>query len=106
VPASPTSPASPASPQGATTVTLRFAVEPAGAAITVDGVRVEGAELAVPRDDAVHTLRITAPGHIAHEETIRFDETQRLGVQLKRAGGPSRGDRKKPPDRIDSESPY
>jgi hypothetical protein len=91
----------------ATTVTLRFAVEPAGAAITVDGVRVQGAELAVPRDEAAHTLRITAPGHIAHDEPIRFDESQRLVVQLKRAGGPPRGgDRKKPPDRIDSESPY
>jgi hypothetical protein len=98
---------SPAVPQ-ATTVTLRFAVEPAGAAVAVDGVRVEGAELAVPRDEAVHTLRITAPGHIAHDETIRFDESQRLSVQLKRAGS-ARGDRKKPhseADRIDSESPY
>jgi hypothetical protein len=91
-------------------VTLRFAVEPTGAAITVDGARVDGTELAVPRDSAVHTLRITAPGHVAHDETIRFDESQRLVVQLKRAGGPARpGDRHKPrsdTDRIDSESPY
>jgi hypothetical protein len=88
-------------------VTLRFAVEPAGAAITVDGAKLAGTELSVRRDDAVHALRITAPGHIAHDEPIRFDESQRLVVQLKRAGGPPRGgDRKKPPDRIDSESPY
>jgi hypothetical protein len=94
----------PAVPQA--TVTLRFAVEPAGAAITVDGVRVEGAQLAVPRDEAVHTLRITAPGYLAHDETIRFDESQRLAVQLKRTGSARGGDHKKPHDRIDSESPY
>jgi serine/threonine-protein kinase len=97
----------PAVPQA--TVTLRFAVEPAGAAVTVDGVRVEGAQLAVPRDEAVHTLRITAPGHLAHDETIRFDESQRLVVQLKRTGSARGGDHKKPhseADRIDSESPY
>jgi eukaryotic-like serine/threonine-protein kinase len=101
-----------AAPTGppATTVMLRFAVEPAGAVITVDGARINGTELAVPKDDAVHTLQITAPGHVAHDETIRFDESQRLVVQLKRAGGPVRpGDRHKPhsdTDRIDSESPY
>jgi len=101
--------AAPAPPL-APTVTLRFAVEPAGAAITVDGVRVDGAELAVPRDEAVHALRITAPGHVAHDESIRFDESQRLTVQLKLTGAPPRpGDRHKPKttDRIiDSESPY
>jgi hypothetical protein len=93
-----------------TTVTLRFAVEPAGAAITVDGARVTGTELAVPRDDAVHTLRITAPGHTAHDEAIRFDESQRLVVQLKRSTGPTRNTERRKPrsdtDRIDSESPY
>jgi serine/threonine protein kinase len=100
---------SPAAPQ-ASPMTLRFAVEPASAVILVDGKRVKGTELVVAKDDAVHTLRITAPGHIAHSETIRFDETQRLVVHLKRATGPTRnGDRRKPgtdTERIDSESPY
>jgi hypothetical protein len=56
-------------------------------------------------------LRITAPGYAAHDQTLRFDENQRLTVQLKRAprsvrgnGRPKRGT---DPNRIiESESPY
>jgi hypothetical protein len=98
----------PTAPQ-ATTVTLRFSVEPAGAVILVDGTRVKGREHVVTKDDAVHTLRITAPGHLAHDESVRFDESQRLVVQLKRAARPGRTDGRKPgsnTERIDSESPY
>jgi len=100
-----------ATPQ-ATTVTLRFAVEPAGAVILLDGTQIKATELVVPKDGASHTLRITAPGHVAHDETIRFDESQRLVVQLKRVVRPVRGtgsDRHKQgsdTERIDSESPY
>ncbi|HEU4731146.1 MAG TPA: serine/threonine-protein kinase [Kofleriaceae bacterium] len=109
-----TAPAPEAQPAGAAepgpaTVTVRFSVDPASAAIAVDGVRIKDTELVVPRDSAPHVLRITAPGHVAHDETIRFDENQRVVVQLRRAGGPARpADRHKPrPDeRIDSESPY
>jgi serine/threonine-protein kinase len=92
---------------GPATVTLRFAVEPAGAAITLDGKPVRGAELAVPRDAARHALRITAPGYLAHDETVQLDESQRLVVQLKRAepARPTRP-RKDRADRIDSQSPY
>jgi serine/threonine protein kinase len=107
-PATPGSDAPPATAP-AVTVTLRFAVEPAGAAILVDGARIKGAELAVTKDDAVHTLRITAPGYVAHDETLRFDETQRLVVQLKHAARPVRptGHRQgSNTERIDSESPY
>jgi eukaryotic-like serine/threonine-protein kinase len=93
----------------AATVTLRFAVEPAGATILVDGTRVQGSELVVPRDDRTHTLRITAPGRLAHDETVRFDESQRLEVQLKRAGS-ARGngprDHSGSGERIDVDSPY
>ena len=101
----------PAAPQ-ATTITLRFAVEPAGAVILLDGAQIKATEKVVPRDDASHTLRITATGHVAHDETIRFDESQRLVVQLKRVIRPVRGnggDRHKQgsdTERIDSESPY
>jgi len=101
----------PAAPQ-ATTITLRFAVEPAGAVILLDGTQIKATELVVPKDGAPHTLRITASGHAAHDETIRFDESQRLVVQLKRVIRPIRGntnDRHKQgsnTDRIDSESPY
>ena len=105
-----TAPAPSQTPSQPTTVTLRFSVEPAGAAITLDGAPVKATEWAVPKDDAPHTLRITAPGYVADEETIRFDESQRLVVQLKRVIKPSRGnDRHKPgsnTERIDSESPY
>ncbi|HET7505076.1 MAG TPA: protein kinase [Kofleriaceae bacterium] len=97
-----------ASEPAAATVTLRFSVDPPGAAIAVDGVRLKAAELVVPRDDQPHTLRITAPGHVTHDEKIRFDENQRVVVQLRRTGAPARGDRHKPrsDERIDSESPY
>jgi hypothetical protein len=97
-------------------VTLRFAVEPRGSSITLDGKDVTASQMVVPKDDAVHHLRITAPGYVAHEETIRFDESQRLVVQLKgaspvrgkdpRTRRPDRTDRPDRPDRIDSKSPY
>jgi len=116
-PATPGSDAPPATPGSdappptapSATVTLRFAVDPAGAVILVDGARIKGAELAVAKDDAVHTLRITAPGYVAHDETLRFDETQRLVFQLKRAARPVRPTGRRQgsnTDRIDSESPY
>src|SRR6185436_2498051 len=90
-------------PPRAATITLRLAVEPAGAVIALDGRRVRGAEIAMPRDDKPHRLKITAPGYLAHEETIAFDENQRVTVQLKRLAR-ARGPRD--PDGIDSQSPY
>ena len=54
-------------------------------------------------------MRITAPGYVAHDEPLRFDESQRLVVQLKRATRPVRptGHRQgSNTERIDSESPY
>jgi eukaryotic-like serine/threonine-protein kinase len=100
-------PAPPAPPAPAT-ITLRFEVDPAGAAITLDGTPVRGGELAVARDAADHALRITAPGRVAHDETVRFDESQRLVVQLKRTADPARGKPRKDHshERIDSQSPY
>jgi serine/threonine-protein kinase len=90
-------------------VTLRFAVEPAGATILVDGTRVQGSELVVLRDDQTHTLRITAPGRLPHDDTVRFDESQRLVVQLRRAGsvrGNGPKDHAGSGQRIDVDSPY
>jgi len=72
----------------APTVTLRFAVEPADAAITLDGTRLEATELAVAKDAARHRVRITAAGYASHEQLISFDESQQLFVQLKHAGRP------------------
>jgi len=91
-------------PSRAPTITLRLAIEPKGAAITLDGRRVSGPEIALPRDDKAHRLRITAPGYLAHEETIAFDENQRVTVQLKRPAARAKGP--KDPDGIDSQSPY
>ena len=60
----------------------------------------------MPRDAATHALKITAPGYAAHEEPVRFDESQRLVIPLRRAPG------RRPPTprpdrtRIESESPY
>jgi len=93
----------------ATTVTLRFAIEPVDATVLVDGKRVTSGELVVDKDDAAHTLKITAPGYAAHSESVKFDENQRLVVQLTRASGRGHtGTPRKDPghDRIDPESPY
>ncbi|HEX2686598.1 MAG TPA: hypothetical protein VHN14_08270, partial [Kofleriaceae bacterium] len=102
-------PVIPAAP--AATITLRFAVDPPGAALLLDGARIKTTELVVPKDGAPHTLRITAPGYLGREETVRFDESQRLVVQLKRTPRPVHGNdrHKRDPDAdrmIDSESPY
>ena len=94
-----------------TTITLKFSVEPKTAKITLDGKPVDGDELPIAKDGDEHELVITAPGHVEHHDKIRFEESQRISVQLKKtAAKPSRPTRpvKKPgkPDRIDSESPY
>jgi serine/threonine-protein kinase len=105
----------PARPQA--TITLRLAVQPPGAAITLDGAPVNGTELTVAKDAAPHQLRIVAAGYVAYNETISFDENQRLVVKLERTGRPPR-DRTAPRDehtilpktdpdnRIESKSPY
>jgi hypothetical protein len=95
------------------TITLRLAVDPPGAAITIDGAAVQGTEVVVPRDAAAHLLRITAAGYREYDALIAFDETQRLTVQLKpatatpRTGG-SRDDHSRTGsnDLIDSSNPY
>ncbi len=92
---------------------LRFEVEPEETVIAVDGKPITGRELEVARDDAEHQLQYSAPGFLPEEETVRFDESQRLTVRLKpdrkrpRPDRPAtRPDRPVRPDRIDSDSPY
>ena len=99
----------PPPPPVATAVTLRFAVEPAGATISIDGAAVKGGRITVPKDDAPHRLRISAPGFAMHEEELRFDESQKLTVQLRRAGRPVGSQRarvERKVERIESKSPY
>jgi len=96
-------------PPAATTITLHFAVDPASAAVTVDGNAVTNNELVIAKDDAAHKLHITAPGFAPHDETIHFDESQRVSVELKKAAVVARPGRKDPKgsdSRIDTESPY
>jgi eukaryotic-like serine/threonine-protein kinase len=92
-------------------ITLRLAIEPAGATITLDDQPVTGPELVVARDARQHHLRITAAGYVPDDETVSFDESQRLVVQLKKAAVPGRGRTRKDrpterPEKIESQSPY
>jgi Protein kinase domain len=103
----------PAARSKPTTITLRLTIDPPVAAITLDGARVQGTELVVLKDAAVHLLRITAPGYRDYHAIVPFDESQRLLVQLKRVTGPRRDDaphedrsRAGSNNLIDSENPY
>ncbi|HMG23764.1 MAG TPA: protein kinase [Kofleriaceae bacterium] len=89
-------------------ITVTLAVDPASAAITLDGAAVGGGELSVPRDGALHRLRITAAGYLGYDETLVFDQSQRLVVALKRAAAPPRPRPRKDHslDGIESQSPY
>ena len=64
------------------------------------------------KDDAKHHIHIEAAGYVAHDEDIRFDETQRLTIELEHVaakpvkGHPQQPPTKKHPDKIESESPY
>jgi len=89
-------------------ITVTLAIDPASAAITLDGAAVAGGELSVPRDGALHRLRITAAGYLGYDETLQFDQSQRLVVALKRAAAPPRPRPRKDHslDGIESQSPY
>jgi eukaryotic-like serine/threonine-protein kinase len=69
----------------AETITLSLAVEPPGAAIMLDGKRINKTELVVPKDTGTHRLQVAAAGYLVHAETISFDENQHLVIQLKHA---------------------
>ena len=93
-----------------TMITLRFAIDPASAAVAIDGTPIIGTELSVVKDGVTHHLTITAAGCVDHTEDIVYDESQRLAVRLERS---ARVDKPRKPhkphttdDRIDSESPY
>jgi eukaryotic-like serine/threonine-protein kinase len=97
-------------------ITLRFTVEPASAAIEIDGMFVPTRQVTVRKDDVAHRLRISAPGFTAQEREVLFDDSQKLVIQLRRA--PFVQARPAPPrqprvdtqrvenKRIESQSPY
>ncbi|MEO8548423.1 MAG: serine/threonine-protein kinase [Kofleriaceae bacterium] len=96
-----------------TTITLRFAVTPPTAEVYVDDKRADADQLVVTKDDQRHHIKITAPGYQPHEDDVRFDETQRLTVELEKVATKAGGKQpahppppKKHPDKIESESPY
>ena len=93
-------------------ITLSFAITPATALIEVDGKAIDK-ELTVDKDTATHKLHITAKGFTAHDEDIHFDETQRLRIDLDKVVPattttkvPKGPNSKKPPDKIENQSPY
>jgi serine/threonine-protein kinase len=96
------------------TITLRFAITPPEAQVEVDGKHADADQVTVQKDDAKHHIHIAAAGYLPHDEDIRFDETQRLTIELEHvAAKPAKPDRghpqpppKKHPDKIESESPY
>jgi hypothetical protein len=99
-------------PLPAATITLHFAVAPTSATITVDGKPVTSNELTVPHDEVTHHLQISAPGYVGHDEDLRFDESQRLAIELVHAphdAPPTKQPHAHPAGKqptIESESPY
>jgi hypothetical protein len=93
------------------TITLRFAIEPASAEVEIDGVRANADQVVEPKDGEMHKVHITAAGYLPHDENVRFDETQRLTIELQKAGAkPTKPQihptTKNRPDKIESQSPY
>ena len=97
------------------TITLRFAITPPTAEVEIDGQRAAADQVVVPKDGKTHKIHIAAAGYTAHDEDVRFDETQRLTIELQKADTHTRTrpgrptthrTTKKHPDKIESESPY
>jgi serine/threonine protein kinase len=97
-------------------VTIRFAIDPASATVTIDGKAVVGGELVIAKDAALHDLVIAAAGYKTHSERLTFEENQRLVINLEKAKPtkndrsnttrPNRPVRPNRPERIDPSSPY
>jgi serine/threonine-protein kinase len=117
-----TAPTAPTAPTEAVTaappaseITLRFSIEPAAASasatIEIDGALLAERQITVRKDTVLHRVTITAPGFVTREEEVRFDETQKLILQMRRAPTrparptrPTEDERK--PQRIEIKSPY
>ncbi len=100
-------------PSKASTITLKFSVAPPSARIYLDGSRLRSNEIVVPKDDAPHKVHISAPGFVPYDETITFDETQKLAIDLSRSSRAGRATKaaststaNRGSDKIESQSPY
>jgi serine/threonine-protein kinase len=94
-------------------VTIKLSITPPEAEVEIDGKRAPADELVVDKDDTKHHVHITADGFVAHDEDIKFDESQRLTIELAKqvkavptvTKTPTHTQTKKP-DKIESKSPY
>ena len=100
-------------PSKTSTITLRFSVAPPSARIYLDGSRLRSNEIVVPKDDSPHKVHISAPGFVPYDETITFDETQKLAIDLSRSSRAIRATKSvststanRGSDKIESQSPY
>jgi serine/threonine-protein kinase len=82
-PSSPAGPAQPATPEPTIDLTVR--ASPAEATIYIDGKAMPAnpASTKRPRDGAMHLVRIEAPGYEPREESIGFDRSAFITVDLK-----------------------
>ncbi|HEY0251205.1 MAG TPA: serine/threonine-protein kinase [Kofleriaceae bacterium] len=94
-------------PAAPTMISLKLSITPKTAVATVDDKPVDG-ELSVARDDMTHKLHVTAPGYQAHDEDLKFDESQKLVITLERNQSPTKPSKptKNHGGKIESESPY
>jgi serine/threonine-protein kinase len=106
VPAAATpAPAETAPASGEARVLIRFEVEPADAAITVDGAPLEGAELAAPRSRRDVEVAVTRDGYKAKTRRVSLAESRTVEVILEKAPDrrrPRRGRSREPRKRGDA----
>lgn len=66
------------------TVLLLVETHPPRAQVRVDGVTVVDGSLQLPRSDAVHHLKVSAPGYHTKEVTVRSNTTRRVMIRLRK----------------------
>ncbi len=95
-------------------ITLTLELQPKDAIVTLDGKPVTTSELSVAKDSAAHHLKISATGYVDHDEDLKFDESQKLAIELvadpkvTKPAQPAQPAGKTKPKQptIESESPY
>jgi eukaryotic-like serine/threonine-protein kinase len=83
--------ASPSPNAAGGSIDLQVSAEPPTATILLDGKPAPNPlTTSVPRDDVDHTIRIEAAGHEPRVETVRFDRSQHLAINLARSTSAAR----------------
>lgn len=72
-------------PPATETVELAIAVTPKGAQLSLDGhvVAENPFNTTVPKDQSTHTISVTAPGFIPHQQQILFSDDLNLAISLR-----------------------